>query len=121
MVGLCRFGGGSVLRRHMGQFRIGLNTLEKADKFSGHFMLKGGPANGTLYRADNRGNITSYAVYDDKGMILKRVDVTCDSHAGIPTPHAIDYGRNKLPDGSIRVRSPSSKKPPRGISAGEIP
>ncbi len=109
------------MRRHMGQFGIGLNTLEKADKFSGHFMLEGGPANGTLYRADNRGNITSYAVYDDKGMILKRVDVTGDSHAGIPTPHAIDYGRNKLPDGSIRVRSPSSKKPPRGISAGEIP
>lgn len=25
MVGLCRFGGGSVLRRHMGQFGTGLN------------------------------------------------------------------------------------------------
>jgi filamentous hemagglutinin len=118
-VGLCDINGKPVVPRNAKNLEGG--PLEKADKFSGHFMLEGGPANGTLYRADNRGNITSYAVYDDKGMILKRVDVTGDSHAGIPTPHAIDYGRNKLPDGSIRVQSPSSKKPPRGISAGEVP
>ncbi|BDB19883.1 hypothetical protein cym2001_32480 [Pseudomonas sp. CYM-20-01] len=118
-VGLCDINGKPVVPRNAKNLEGG--PLEKADKFSGHFMLEGGPANGTLYRADNKGNITSYAVYDDKGMILKRVDVTGDSHAGIPTPHAIDYGRNKLPDGSVRVQSPSSKKPPRGISAEEIP
>ncbi|WP_082341942.1 two-partner secretion domain-containing protein [Pseudomonas thivervalensis] len=118
-VGLCDINGKPVVPRNAKNLEGG--PLEKADKFSGHFMLEGGPASGTLYRADNKGNITSYAVYDDKGMILKRVDVTGDSHAGIPTPHAIDYGRNKLPDGSIRVQSPSSKKPPRGISAEEIP
>ncbi|PJK33006.1 hemagglutinin [Pseudomonas sp. S10E 269] len=118
-VGLCDINGKPVVPRNAKNLEGG--PLEKADKFSGHFMLEGGPANGALYRADNKGNITSYAVYDDKGMILKRVDVTGDSHAGIPTPHAIDYGRNTLPDGSIRVQSPSSKKPPRGISAEEIP
>ncbi|WP_082460416.1 polymorphic toxin type 24 domain-containing protein, partial [Pseudomonas mediterranea] len=118
-VGLCDINGKPVVPRNAKNLEGG--PLEKADKYSGHFMLEGGPANGTLYRSDNKGNITSYAVYDDKGMILKRVDVTGDAHAGIPTPHAIDYGRNKLPDGSIRVQSPSSKKPPRGISAEELP
>ncbi|MGC6373560.1 polymorphic toxin type 24 domain-containing protein [Pseudomonas sp. K2I15] len=53
-------------------------------------MLEGGPPNGTLYRSDNKGNITSYAVFDDKGMIIKRVDVTGKPHAGAPTPQAID-------------------------------
>ncbi|QXH34340.1 polymorphic toxin type 24 domain-containing protein [Pseudomonas muyukensis] len=88
---------------------------------SGNFDKVNGPANGTLYRADNRRNITSYAVYDSQGMILKRVDVTGAAHTNIPTPHVIEYGRNKLPDGSIRVQSPSSKLPPRPATLEEIP
>ncbi|WP_413816589.1 polymorphic toxin type 24 domain-containing protein [Pseudomonas aeruginosa] len=66
-------------------------------------FLDGGPANGVLYRSDNKGNVTSYAVYDSTGMIIKRVDVSGASHANIPTPHVIEYGRNILPDGSVRV------------------
>ncbi|PPU70434.1 hypothetical protein XcuCFBP2542_18855, partial [Xanthomonas cucurbitae] len=82
--------------------------LENASQVSGRFKLEGGPHNGVLYRADNQGNITSYATYDGEGMILKRVDVTGSAHAGVPTPHVIEYGRNTLPDGVVRVQSPST-------------
>ena len=40
--------------RYLPYARDVLNTLSEG---SGHFMLEGGPANGTLYRVDNRGNI----------------------------------------------------------------
>ncbi|WP_425600712.1 polymorphic toxin type 24 domain-containing protein [Pseudomonas syringae group genomosp. 3] len=88
---------------------------------SGRFKLDGGPVNGTLYRADNQGNITSYAVYDSAGMIVKRVDVTGAAHANVSTPHVIEYGRNQLPDGAIRVQSPSTKLAPRPATSDEIP
>jgi hypothetical protein len=94
--------------------------LEHAIKVSGRFSLLG-PKGGTLYRADNRGNITSYAVYDADGMIMKRVDITGRPHAGVPTPHVIEYGRNTLPDGSVRVQSPSTKAPPRKVHPEEMP
>ncbi|MBI8749106.1 DUF637 domain-containing protein, partial [Pseudomonas aeruginosa] len=95
--------------------------LENAIKTSGRFKLDGGPANGVLYRSDNKGNVTSYAVYDSTGMIIKRVDVSGASHANIPTPHVIEYGRNILPDGSVRVQSPSTKLAPRPANSDEIP
>ncbi|MBD8614224.1 DUF637 domain-containing protein [Pseudomonas putida] len=95
--------------------------LQSASQVSGRFKLDGGPINGTVYRADNQGNITSYAVYDSAGMILKRVDVTGAAHASISTPHVIEYGRNKLPDGTIRVQSPSTKLAPRPANPDEIP
>ncbi|MCF1241925.1 two-partner secretion system putative hemagglutinin TpsA2 [Pseudomonas aeruginosa] len=95
--------------------------LENAIKTSGRFKLDGGPANGVLYRSDNKGNVTSYAVYDSAGMIIKRVDVSGASHANIPTPHVIEYGRNILPDGSVRVQSPSTKLAPRPANSDEIP
>ncbi|MDY1017835.1 filamentous hemagglutinin N-terminal domain-containing protein [Pseudomonas coleopterorum] len=95
--------------------------LQSASQVSGRFKLDGGPINGTVYRADNQGNITSYAVYDSAGMILKRVDVTGAAHASISTPHVIEYGRNKLPDGTVRVQSPSTKLAPRPANPDEIP
>ncbi|WP_258049253.1 DUF637 domain-containing protein, partial [Pseudomonas aeruginosa] len=95
--------------------------LENAIKTSGRFKLDGGPANGVLYRSDNKGNVTSYAVYDSTGMIIKRLDVSGASHANIPTPHVIEYGRNILPDGSVRVQSPSTKLAPRPANSDEIP
>nr|WP_234817986.1 hemagglutinin repeat-containing protein [Xanthomonas euvesicatoria] len=95
--------------------------LENASQVSGRFKLEGGPSNGVLYRADNQGNVTSYAVYDGEGMILKRVDVTGSAHAGIPTPHVIEYGRNTLPDGVVRVQSPPTKALPRKSKPSEIP
>ncbi|WP_164341921.1 hemagglutinin repeat-containing protein [Pseudomonas viridiflava] len=95
--------------------------LQNAAQISGRFKLDGGPVNGTVYRADNQGNITSYAVYDSAGMIVKRVDVTGVAHANVQTPHVIEYGRNKLPDGTIRVQSPSTKLAPRPAKSDEIP
>ncbi|WP_417792809.1 hemagglutinin repeat-containing protein [Terasakiella pusilla] len=93
--------------------------LENATKVSGRFKLESGPPNGTVYRADNQGNITSYATYDQSGRISTRVDVTGAAHNGIPTPHVLEYGRNKLPDGSIRVQTPRTD--PRPATSKEIP
>lgn len=93
--------------------------LENATQVRGKFNLESGPPNGTVYRADNRGNITSYATYDSDGRILTRVDVTGATHNGIPTPHVVEYGRNTLPDGSIRVQTP--RRDPRPANPDEIP
>ena len=93
--------------------------LENATQVSGRFNLESGPPNGTVFRADNQGNITSYATYDANGQILTRVDVTGAAHNGIPTPHVLEYGRNTLPDGSVRVQTPRAD--PRPASPDEIP
>ncbi|QIC15581.1 filamentous hemagglutinin N-terminal domain-containing protein [Providencia vermicola] len=95
--------------------------LENAQQVSGRFQIENGPKNGTVYRADNQGNITSYATYDSNGMILKRVDVTGAAHGGVSTPHVIEYGRNVLPNGQVRVQSPSTKALPRPVREDEIP
>ena len=67
------------------------------------------------------GNITSYANYDSAGMIIKRVGVTGAAHAAIDTPHFIEYGRNVLLNGQVRIQSPPSKSPPRDIRPDELP
>jgi filamentous hemagglutinin len=95
--------------------------LEGGTQVSRNFILEGGPVNGVLYRADNQGNINSYATYDSVGMVLKRVDVTGKPHLSVPTPHVIEYGRNTLPDGTVRVQSPSTKLAPRPIRPDEVP
>ena len=99
--------------------------LENATQVSGRFSLEEGPPNGILFRADTQNNITSYAVYDNEGMIIKRVDVTGAAHRGVPTPHVVEYGRNTYTDSSgqivTRVQSPSSKEAPRPATAEEIP
>lgn len=94
--------------------------LGNAQKHSGKFN-ENGPANGVLYRADNKGNITSYAVYGADGIILKRVDVTGATHAGVPTPHVVTYGRNVAPGGIVRAKEPSTKSRPRPAYVEEIP
>jgi hypothetical protein len=95
--------------------------LENATQTRGRFQLEGGPANGVLYRADDQGNITSYIVYDNDGLAIKRVDVTGAAHAGsIPTPHVLDYGRNTLPNGTVRVHTPRGSMP-RPANPDEIP
>lgn len=93
--------------------------LEHATQVSGRFNLENGPANGTVFRADNQGNITSYATYDANGQILMRVDVTGAAHNGIPTPHVVEYGRNTLPDGTVRVHIPRTD--PRPATPDELP
>ncbi|MGR2741115.1 polymorphic toxin type 24 domain-containing protein, partial [Billgrantia sp. Q4P2] len=103
--------------RRVGNLQGG--PLENATQVSGRFKLESGPPNGTVFRADNQGNITSYATYDANGQILKRVDVTGAAHNGVQTPHVLEYGRNTLPDGSVRVQSPRAN--PRPVSPDEVP
>lgn len=67
--------------------------LEKGNQTRGNFPKENGPENRTLYRADSQGNITSYAVYNNAGRIMKRVDVIGRAHRGVSTPHVIEYGR----------------------------
>jgi hypothetical protein len=111
-------GGGSVnTPRTVGNLQGG--PLEHATQVSGRFTLESGPPNGTVFRADNQGNVTSYATYDANGRILTRVDVTGPAHNGIPTPHVVVYGRNTLPDGSVRVQTPRTD--PRPARPEEIP
>jgi RHS repeat-associated protein len=97
--------------------------LEKSSQVKGNFTLEAGPKNGTLYRANNKGEITSYVTYDNKGLIIKRVDVTGDSHRGVETPHVVEYGRNTFKNSNgetvTRVQSPSSKDAPRPANSNE--
>ena len=82
------------------------------------FELTGQKPNAVLYRQDNDDTITSYAVYDSKGMILKRVDMKGKAHGGVPTPHVIEYGRNYLPNGEVKVHNPRGN--PRPARPDEI-
>lgn len=71
------------------------------------FPKTGEKSDAILYRADHDGSITSYATYDNKGMIVKRVDMKGKAHNDITTPHVVEWGRNtKASDGVKRVTSP---------------
>lgn len=87
---------------------------------SGNFNLSKGPPNGTLFRATQKGEITSYVVYDSKGLAVKKVDVSGKAHRGVDTPHVTDYGRATSPDGTVRVNY-DSKAPPRAARFEEYP
>lgn len=50
---------------------------------------------------------------------MKRVDVAGAAHYGVPTQHVLEYGRNHLPDDSIRVQTPRTD--PRFAIREEIP
>jgi hypothetical protein len=84
---------------------------------SGRFPLEGAGAREVLYRTDG-GNITSYIVYDDSGRAIKRVDVTGKAHAGVPTPHVVEYRHNQTPAGDIFVRAEKTVRP---ATSDEIP
>jgi FHA-like protein len=72
------------------------------------FPRTGEKPDAILYRADHDGSITSYATYDNKGMIVKRVDMKGKAHNDITTPHVVEWGRNtEAPDGIVRVQSPT--------------
>ncbi|MEQ8970617.1 MAG: polymorphic toxin type 24 domain-containing protein [Coleofasciculus sp. C1-SOL-03] len=83
----------------------------------GRFPLDGASAREVRYRLDD-GNITSYIVYDDNGRAIKRVDLTGKAHAGIPTPHVVEYKQNQNPAGDIFVQAEKTVRPAR---ADEIP
>ena len=76
--------------------------------------------NGILYRKNNDNRITSYAVYDSQGMIVKRVDMQGKAHRGVDTPHVLEYGRNTLPNGTIKVNTPKGTIPPRPARPEEL-
>jgi hypothetical protein len=59
-----------------------------------------GPSNGILYRTGVNGEMTNYSVYDEDGIILRRVDLVGESHKGVDTPHVQEYLRNE-PHGRV--------------------
>lgn len=109
-----RAGGNKPTKQNMSLF--GQNAQQVP---SGNFPRENQKPNTVLYRANQDGSITSYAVYDKDGMILKRVDMQGKAHAGIPTPHVIEYGRNTLPDGTVKPVTPR-KSMPRPARADEL-
>ena len=58
-------------------------------------------------------NITSYIVYDDSGRAIKRVDLTGNAHANVPTPHAVEYKHHQNPAGDIFVQAEKTVRPAR--------
>nr|WSW68819.1 polymorphic toxin type 24 domain-containing protein [Streptomyces sp. NBC_00995] len=60
-----------------------------------------GPSNGILFRTGVNGEMTNYSVYDERGIILRRVDLVGESHKGVDTPHVQDYHRNETPNGRV--------------------
>lgn len=79
---------------------------------SGYFPVDGVASREVLYRRDGA-TITSYIVYDDNGRAIKRVDLTGTAHAGIPTPHVVEYKHNKNPAGKIFVQQGRIVRPAR--------
>lgn len=86
-------------------------------QISGRFPRDGASAREVRYRLDG-GNITSYIVYDDNGRAIKRVDLTGKAHAGVPTPHVVEYKHHQNPAGNIFVQAEKRVRPAR---TDEIP
>ena len=66
----------------------------------GKLPKMGAPPNSVLYRRNaHTGRITSYAVYDEQGLIITRVDLEGNSHGTVETPHTQRYKLNISPNG----------------------
>lgn len=85
-------------------------VLASGTQVSGRFPLEGVSARAIFYRMDSS-NLTSYIVYDDNGRAIKRVDLTGKAHAGIPTPHVLEYCHNVSPTGKIFVHPDRNVRP----------
>ncbi|MFG2629372.1 RHS repeat-associated core domain-containing protein [Streptomyces sp. NPDC048473] len=72
--------------------------LSHATPFSGRFPKSADPGE-VLVRRKEDGSVTAYAVYDEDGLPLKRVDVDPDSkpHGGVPAPHVLETHKNENP------------------------
>jgi len=55
------------------------------------FPTKSNP-DSILFRQDHS-SITSYAVYNSLGVIVKRVDLKGKTHGKVKTPHVLEYTR----------------------------
>lgn len=77
---------------------------------TGRFDLMGASPREVRYRLDGS-NVTSYIVYDDDGQAIKRVDLTGKAHAGILTPHVVEYKHNRSPTGRIFVQQEKTVRP----------
>ncbi|MBC6452361.1 MAG: hypothetical protein GDA43_03455 [Hormoscilla sp. SP5CHS1] len=89
---------------------VGINAstlIRNGTQVSGYFPLDGASANSVRYRMDGS-KITSYIVYDENGRAIKRVDLTGKEHAGVPTPHVVEYKHNQNPAGNIRASGENS-------------
>lgn len=93
--------------------RLGSETIWT----SGKLPFRNGPANGLLSKRGPSGEISNYSEYGSSGYITKRVDLTGRSHAGIPTPHTVDYVHDVNPAGAIFPRG----LPVRAATPDEIP
>lgn len=83
----------------------------------GKLPLRDGPADGVLFKRSPAGDITNYSEYNGSGEIIKRVDLTGRSHAGIPTPHTVHYTHDVSPSGRRFPR----ELPVRPATPEEIP
>ncbi len=70
--------------------------LATGSRYQGHFPDTAAP-NAVLYRQQQDGSYTSYQVYDANGFPVKRVDLTGAAHAGVPTPHVVEFQTNVNP------------------------
>jgi len=68
----------------------GINLPETAEK--------GGIPNSIMRTFDDRG-LHTMGFYDENGNMIVRVDVTGPPHAGVPTPHVLDYYPEPKPGG----------------------
>ncbi|MGZ0199775.1 polymorphic toxin type 24 domain-containing protein [Streptomyces sp. RM1] len=87
---------------------------------SGRFPNSAKP-NEVLVRRKHDGSVTAYAVYDDQGLPIKRVDVDPDSkpHGGVPAPHVLETTRNVNPKTGQTFLT--WKKMPRHARPDELP
>ncbi|GHD54181.1 hypothetical protein GCM10010317_037900 [Streptomyces mirabilis] len=94
--------------------------LSNATPYSGRFPKSAKP-NEVLVRRKDDGTVTAYAVYDDQGLPVKRVDVDPNSapHGGVPAPHVLETHKNVNPKTGQTFLT--WDKMPRPARADELP
>ncbi|MGV9349366.1 DUF6531 domain-containing protein [Streptomyces spiralis] len=94
--------------------------LSNATPHSGRFPQSAKPDEILVRRKDD-GTVTAYAVYDDQGLPIKRVDVDPNSkpHGGVPAPHVLETRKNVNPrTGQVFL---TWNKMPRPARPDELP